>query len=209
MPTLDEAVTAVLTPVFATGTEIGAELALDEVSVTTAGRRQVVRVVVDRAGDEPGDLDMDAVAAASTAVSQALDDSDVLGEVPYTLEVSSPGVDRPLTTPRHWSRARGRLVLAVLADGSTLMVRVDSVDEAGVHTVGEPQMVKGKPPRARDVGALRHLTWAELVRGEVQVEFRRHGEDVEDLVADPDQPDEDDDADDADDFDDEGTEDEQ
>ncbi|WP_380161598.1 ribosome maturation factor RimP [Kineococcus sp. R86509] len=203
MPTLDEAVTAVLTPVFATGTEIGAELALDEVSVTTAGRRQVVRVIVDRAGDEPGDLDMDAVAAASTAVSQALDDSDVLGEVPYTLEVSSPGVDRPLTTPRHWSRAQGRLVLAVLADGSTLMVRVDSVDEAGVHTVGEPQMVKGKPPRAKDVGALRHLTWAELVRGEVQVEFRRHDEDVEDLVADPDQPDEDDD------FDDEGTEDEQ
>lgn len=192
-----------LTPVFATGTEIGAELALDEVSVTTAGRRQVVRVIVDRAGDEPGDLDMDAVAAASTAVSQALDDSDVLGEVPYTLEVSSPGVDRPLTTPRHWSRAQGRLVLAVLADGSTLMVRVDSVDEAGVHTVGEPQMVKGKPPRAKDVGALRHLTWAELVRGEVQVEFRRHDEDVEDLVADPDQPDEDDD------FDDEGTEDEQ
>jgi ribosome maturation factor RimP len=209
VPTLDEAVTAVLTPVFATGSEIGAELALDEVSVTTAGRRRVVRVIVDRAGDEPGDLDMDAVAAASTAVSQALDESDVLGEMPYTLEVSSPGVDRPLTTPRHWSRAQGRLVLAVLADGSSLMVRVQAVDEAGVHTLGEPQMVKGKPPRAKDVGALRHLTWAELVRGEVQVEFRRHDEDVEDLVADPDQPDEDDDADDADDFDDEGTEDEQ
>jgi ribosome maturation factor RimP len=209
VPTLDEAVTTVLTPVFATGSEIGADLALDEVSVTTAGRRRVVRVIVDRAGDEPGDLDLDAVAAASTAVAQALDDSDVLGELPYTLEVSSPGVDRPLTTPRHWSRAQGRLVRAVLTDGTALVVRVESVDADGVHTVGEPQMVKGRPPRAKDVGALRHLTWAELVRGEVQVEFRRHDGDVEDLVADPDELDDelDDEFDDVD--MDEGTEDEQ
>ncbi|MBB2899871.1 ribosome maturation factor RimP [Kineococcus radiotolerans] len=205
MPTLDEAVTTVLTPVFAAGSEIGADLALEEVSVTTAGRRQVVRVVVDRAGDEPGDLDLDAVAAASTAVSEALDESGVLGEAPYTLEVSSPGVDRPLTTPRHWSRARGRLVRAVLTDGTALLVRVVSVDEAGVHGTLEPQMVKGKPPRAKDVGAPRDLAWADLVRGEVQVEFRRPGEDVEDLVADPGVDDELDELDDVDD----GDEDEQ
>ena len=205
MPTLDEAVTTVLTPVFAAGSEIGADLALEEVSVTTAGRRQVVRVVVDRAGDEPGDLDLDAVAAASTAVSEALDESGVLGEAPYTLEVSSPGVDRPLTTPRHWSRARGRLVRAVLTDGTALLVRVVSVDEAGVHGTLEPQMVKGKPPRAKDVGAPRDLAWADLVRGEVQVEFRRPGEDVEDLVADPGVDDELDELDELDD----GDEDEQ
>ena len=205
MPTLDEAVTTVLTPVFAAGSEIGADLALEEVSVTTAGRRQVVRVVVDRAGDEPGDLDLDAVAAASTAVSEALDESGVLGEAPYTLEVSSPGVDRPLTTPRHWSRARGRLVRAVLTDGTALLVRVVSVDEAGVHGTLEPQMVKGKPPRAKDVGAPRDLAWADLVRGEVQVEFRRPGEDVEDLVADPGADDELDELDELDD----GDEDEQ
>jgi ribosome maturation factor RimP len=156
-----------------------------------------VRVVVDRAGDEPGDLDLDAVAAASTAVSEALDDSGVLGDAPYTLEVSSPGVDRPLTSPRHWSRARGRLVRAVLTDGSALVLRVGSVDEAGVHGTLEPQMVKGKPPRAKDVGAPRDLAWAELLRGEVQVEFRRHDEDVEDLVADPDDEDELDELDDA------------
>ncbi|WP_432563562.1 LSm family protein [Kineococcus sp. SYSU DK003] len=193
MPTLDETVTTVLAPVFAPGSELGAELALDDVSVTTAGRRRVVRVVVDGAGDEPGDLDLDAVAAASTAVSQALDDSDVLGDLPYTLEVTSPGVDRPLTTPRHWSRSRGRLVRAVLADGSSLLLRVVSVDEAGVHGTGEPQMVKGKPPRAKDVGAPHDLAWADLVRGEVQIEFRRGDEDVDDLVAaeDDDEADED------------------
>lgn len=205
MPTLDEAVTTVLDPVFATGSEIGAELALDEVSVTSAGRRKVVRVVVDRAGDEPGDLDLDAVARASTAVSDALDASGVLGEAPYTLEVSSPGVDRPLTTPRHWSRARGRLVRAVLGDGSALLLRVVSVDAEGVHGTLEPQMVKGKPPRAKDVGAPRDLAWADLVRGEVQVEFRRQdGTDVDDL----DELDEGDEPD-ADWIDDEGTEDEQ
>lgn len=199
MTTLDETVRQVLAPVFDPGSEVGAQLVLDEVSVTVAGRRSVVRVIVDRAGDEPGDLDMDAVATASTAVSEALDASDVLGETPYTLEVSSPGVDRPLTTPRHWSRNRGRLVRAVLADGGEVMLRVVSVDEAGVHGTGEPQMVKGKPPRAKDVGAPHDLAWADLVRGEVQVEFRRAGQDIEDLVADegddhPDDPDDDDDV---------------
>ncbi|PRY18550.1 ribosome maturation factor RimP [Kineococcus rhizosphaerae] len=190
MSTLEETVTAVLTPVFAPGTELGAVLVLDDVDVSTAGRRRVVRVVVDGAGDEPGEIDLDAVAAASTAVSAALDDANALGDVPYTLEVTSPGVDRPLTTPRHWSRARGRLVRAVLADGGAVLVRVESVDADGVHGTGEPQMVKGKPPRAKDVGAAHDLAWADLVRGEVQVEFRRPGQDIEDLVADEDETDE-------------------
>ncbi|WP_432513637.1 LSm family protein [Kineococcus sp. SYSU DK001] len=184
MSTLEETVRGALAPVFAPGSELGDSLVLDDVDVSTAGRRHVVRVVVDGAGDEPSDIDLDAVAAASAAVSQALDDAGVLGETPYTLEVTSPGVDRPLTTPRHWARARGRLVRAVLADGSAVLVRVVSVDEAGVHGTGEPQMVKGKPPRAKDVGAPHDLPWADLVRGEVQVEFRRAGADIEDLVAD-------------------------
>nr|WP_246316005.1 hypothetical protein [Kineococcus aurantiacus] len=185
-----------MTPVFAPGTDLGASLVLDGVDVSAAGRRRVVRVVVDGAGDEPGEIDLDAVAAASTAVSQALDESDVLGDAPYTLEVTSPGVERPLTTPRHWSRARGRLVRAVLADGGALFLRVVSVDEDGVHGTGEPQSVKGRPPRARDVGAPHDLAWADLVRGEVQVEFRRADgdtvEDVEDLVADESGPDDED-----------------
>nr|WP_240897797.1 ribosome maturation factor RimP [Kineococcus vitellinus] len=177
---MDEAVTAVLAPVFAAGGELGGDLSLEEVAVTSAGRRKVVRVVVDKAGDEPGDLDLDAVARASTAVSQALDDSDALGEAAYTLEVSSPGVDRPLTTPRHFSRARGRLVRAVLTDGGALLGRVREVDADGVLVTLEPQAVKGRPPRAKDVGAPRRLAWAELVRGEVQVEFRRAGDDEPD-----------------------------
>jgi ribosome maturation factor RimP len=184
--TLEETVRRALAPVFAPGSEVGEALVLDDVDVSTAGRRHVVRVVVDGAGDEPGDLDLDLVATASTAVSQALDDAGVLGQTPYTLEVTSPGVDRPLTTRRHWARARGRLVRAVLVDSSSVLVRVVAVDDEGVHGTGEPQMVKGRPPRAKDVGAPHDLAWADLVRGEVQVEFRRADEldDPDDLTAD-------------------------
>ena len=173
MPSLDEAVTGVLTEVV---DRVG--LTLDEVSVTTAGRRRVVRVVVDLRDDEPGDVSMDAVATASTAVSEALDTSDVLGAAPYTLEVSSPGVDRPLTLPRHWRRARTRLVRVVRTDGGELLGRVAEVDDDGVLVLLEPQSVKGRPPRAADVGRPVRLAWDELGRGEVQVEFRRADEEA-------------------------------
>src|SRR3954451_21966512 len=79
---------------------------LEDVSVTAAGRRSVVRVIVDR----DGGVDLDAVAEVSRALSAGLDESDVMGEAPYVLEVSSPGVDRALTEPRHWRRAIGRRV---------------------------------------------------------------------------------------------------
>ena len=208
MSTLAESVTDVLAPVVA-----AAGLALAEVDVASAGRRRVVRVVVDLAGDEPGELDLDAVATVSQDVSTALDESDVLGAAEYTLEVTSPGVDRPLTTRRHWARARGRLVRAVLADGSALLLRVAGADGAGVHGTLEPQMVKGKPPRAADVGAPRDLAWDELVRGEVQVEFRRADDpgpdDADDVDVDDDELDDDGlDADEQDEQDDEGREDE-
>ncbi|WP_337060974.1 ribosome maturation factor RimP [Kineococcus sp. G2] len=172
MPSLDETVTGVLQAVFADERR-SAGLALEEVAVSTAGRRRVVRVVVDLAGDEPGEVDLEAVSAVSAAVSEALDSSSALGDAPYTLEVTSPGVERPLTTPRHWSRARGRLVRAVLADGGALLGRVESVDADGVLLRLEPQPVKGRPPRAKDVGVALPVPFAELVRGEVQVEFRR------------------------------------
>lgn len=80
---------------------------LEEVVVTPAGRRSLVRVVVDA----DSGITLDDIAMVSRAVSDVLDDSgDGLGATPYVLEVSSPGVDRPLTQPRHWRRATGRLV---------------------------------------------------------------------------------------------------
>ena len=87
-------------------------LDLEDVVVTPAGRRRLLRVVVDR----DGGLSLDAVAAVSTAVSAALDDSDAMGGAPYVLEVTSPGIDRPLTEPRHWRRNLTRLVTVATAE---------------------------------------------------------------------------------------------
>lgn len=149
----------------------GAGLVLEDVTITPAGRRRVLRVVVDLPEEAEGSVDLDAVADVSRAVSQALDDSDVLGGAPYVLEVTSPGVDRPLTERRHWSRARGRLVAADVVVGgerSPVTGRVLSVDDDGVRLL-------------TDSGE-RTLPWQDLRRGRVQVEFNRPdaGSDEED-----------------------------
>jgi ribosome maturation factor RimP len=88
----------------------------EELTVSPAGRRSVVRVVVDR----DGGVDLDAVADLSRAIAGALDESDRVGETPYVLEVSSPGVDRPLTEPRHWRRNVGRVVSTTAGTGRVL-----------------------------------------------------------------------------------------
>lgn len=123
---------------------------LEDVSVTAAGRRSLVRVVVDR----DGGIDLDAVAEVSRVVSAALDGDDDAFAGPYVLEVSSPGVDRPLTQPRHWRRASGRLVTVAVGE-QTVTDRVTAVTDHGVR-LGE-----------------RDVAWADLGKGHVQVEFAR------------------------------------
>ena len=88
-------------------------LDLEAVELTPAGKRRVLRVAVDK----DGGVTLDDVAEATKEVSRLLDDSDVMGEQPYTLEVTSPGIDRPLTLPRHWRRNEGRLVKVTTHDG--------------------------------------------------------------------------------------------
>lgn len=85
---------------------------LEGLSVTTAGRRRLVRVVIDR----DGGVTLDDAAAISRDISAALDEADPMGATAYVLEVTSPGVDRPLTLPRHWRRNLGRLVRVTLPD---------------------------------------------------------------------------------------------
>src|SRR3954465_13368695 len=81
-------------------------LDLEAVDLTSAGKRRVLRVAIDK----DGGVTMDDIAAATREVSRLVDETGVMGEQAYTLEVSSPGVDRPLTLPRHWRRNAGRLV---------------------------------------------------------------------------------------------------
>lgn len=132
-------------------------LDLEDVVVTPAGKRRLLRVIVDR----DGGVGLDAVAAVSSAVAHALDDSGAMGGTPYVLEVTSPGVDRPLTEPRHWRRATARLVKVTLAEGGTTEGRVSAVADDAVTL---------------DVdGTVRRLEWAAVTSGRVQVEFNRAG----------------------------------
>ena len=130
-----------------------AGLDLESVRVTAAGRRRLLRVVVDR----DGGVSLDDAAAISRQLSAALDMAAVMGDFPYTLEVSSPGVDRPLTEPRHWQRAVGRLVRATVTDSGPVSGRIVSADPEGVTLDVE--------------GERRRFGYAALGAGAIQVEF--------------------------------------
>jgi ribosome maturation factor RimP len=128
---------------------------LESVRMTVAGRRRVLRVIVD---SDHG-VSLDDAALISRDVSATLDATDVLGEVPYTLEVSSPGVDRPLTEPRHWRRAAGRLVKVKAGAEGTVAGRVLIAGDEGV---------------TMDLnGTRRTFAYGDLGAGAVQVEFGR------------------------------------
>ena len=129
---------------------------LEGIRVTTAGRRRLLRVVVDA----DGGVSLDDISRASRELSLKLDAGTEMGELPYTLEVTSPGVDRPLTQPRHWRRAIGRLVTAPLQSPNgtaTAQGRIVGLTYTGVT------LERG--------GAIREYRYAELGPGRVQVEF--------------------------------------
>ena len=143
----------------------GMGMDLEDVRITSAGRRRLLRIVVDA----DGGVTLDDIALVSQRVSAALDREAAMGEAAYTLEVSSPGVDRPLTQPKHWRRAAGRLVTAPLqsrsdSDGAggragraAITGRVSGADALGVRLDVE--------------GEIREFGYAELGPGRIQVEF--------------------------------------
>ncbi|HLK75512.1 MAG TPA: ribosome maturation factor RimP [Streptosporangiaceae bacterium] len=129
---------------------------LESVRVTAAGRRRLLRVVVD---SDRG-VSLDDAAAVSRDLSAALDTVAVMGDFPYTLEVSSPGVDRPLTDHRHWRRAMGRLV------------RVTVTDSSGARPVSGRIAVADTDGVTLDVeGFRRRFPYSVLGPGAIQVEF--------------------------------------
>lgn len=139
-----------------------AGLVLEDVAVAPAGRRTVVRVVVDLDDDAIGSLDSDTLGEVSREISAALDREDpVRGG--YVLEVSTPGTDRPLTEPRHFLRARTRLVRLVLDDGSVAAGRLVEVEPDALVLERED--------------GTRRVDRSRVVRGSVEVELRREEED--------------------------------
>ena len=130
-------------------------LDLEDVTVATAGRRRLLRVAVDK----DGGVTLDDIAEATRRLSQELDDTDVMGEQAYTLEVTSPGLDRPLTAPRHWRRNVGRLVKVTDGEGRTLLGRIVSSDD--------------EQAALEVAGSARTVRYADVAKARVQVEFNR------------------------------------
>jgi ribosome maturation factor RimP len=130
-------------------------LDVEAIELTPAGKRRLLRVAVDK----DGGVTLDDIAEATKQVSRLLDASDVMGEQPYTLEVTSPGTDRPLTLPRHWRRNAGRLVKVTDRGGATVTGRImESDDERAVLDVD---------------GSRREVALADVAKAKVQIEFNR------------------------------------
>ena len=99
---------------------------VEDISITSAGRRSMLTVIVD--GDTH--LSLDQVTVATKAISEIVENLPTLGNNPFTLEVTSPGLDRPLTKPRHWRKNKDRLIKIVLNDGKEITGRIkDSTDD--------------------------------------------------------------------------------
>ncbi|GAA1970040.1 ribosome maturation factor RimP [Terrabacter lapilli] len=164
-------------------------LVVEDVSVSPAGKRRLVRVLVDSdiSGVDESDarsvvapLSLDAVADATRAVSDELDASDVMGSSPYVLEVSSPGVGRPLTSRDQLRRQVGRLLEVVHRDGTHTGRLVE---------VGTDSLTLEVPATKKTPAHPVQLDLDAVQRGVVQVEFKRSEAATEPGLDDTDEPD--------------------
>ncbi|MFC1421456.1 ribosome maturation factor RimP [Streptacidiphilus cavernicola] len=168
--TLNDRLHVLLEPLAA---EAGVDL--EEVALSKVGGRRVLDVVLDA----DGGVDLDTVAELSRAFGALLDGPEgtaVLGDGEYRLEVGSPGAERLLTQPRHWRRARTRLVKVQPAQGAEFTGRVLESDEDGV-------LLEIPPVKGRGRAAERRIAFAEVAKARVQIEFNRKGLDDDDDLA--------------------------
>ena len=138
---------------------------LEDVNIVSPGQHRIVTVIVD---GESG-LNLDQVTVASKLVSELLDAASVLGETPFTLEVTSPGIDRPLTLPRHFAKNVDRLLKVTKNDGVVVTGRIRSNTEIDVTLeVAEKKEVKEVT-----------VALADIKRATVEIEFNRKDGDKE------------------------------
>ena len=126
---------------------------LEDVTITSAGRRSMLTVIVD--GDIH--LSLDQVTTATKGISEIVENIQSLGQTSFTLEVTSPGLDRPLTKPRHWRKNLDRLVKVILQDGRELKGRVKDVSESDA-TIDEQV-----------------INLADIKRATLEIEFKQVG----------------------------------
>ena len=123
---------------------------LEDVTITSAGRRSMLTVIVD--GDTH--LSLDQVTSATKAIGEIVESIQSLGETPFTLEVTSPGLDRPLTKVRHWQKNINRLVKVVLLDGLEIKGRIKDVNEVSA-TIDE-----------------KNISYSDIKRATLEIEFK-------------------------------------
>ncbi|MFF3223167.1 ribosome maturation factor RimP [Nocardia suismassiliense] len=147
---------------------------LEGVDISTTGKHADAQARLKVIVDSDGPSDLDTIAALSTELSELLDEAGDFGETPYLLEVTTPGVDRPLTADRHWRRARGRKVRVHLREGAQAPEPDGSakfearVGELSGDTVALVLGGKHKPHRVR-------IPVADIAEAVVQVEFAKPG----------------------------------
>ena len=124
---------------------------VEDISITAAGRRSMLTVIVD--GDTH--LSLDQVTVATKAISEIVENLPTLGNNPFTLEVTSPGLDRPLTKPRHWRKNKDRLIKIVLNDGKEVTGRIK--DSTGADVTVDEQNIK----------------FADIKRATLEIEFKQ------------------------------------
>ena len=132
---------------------------LEEVQIASPGSHRIVTCVVD--GQTP--LNLDQVTVASRLISELLDAAEFMGETPFTLEVTSPGVDRPLTQPRHWTKNLTRLIKVTLSDGTITTGRLTEFNEVKATLV---ENIKGRLKEHT-------VAFADIKRAVVEIEFNR------------------------------------
>lgn len=171
-------------------------LLVDDLSIVRAGTRRLVRIAVDDDLSELADGDetspvppvtLDAVADATRVIDAALEESDVLGQAPYVLEVTSPGTSSPLTQPRHFRRNVGRLVQLTVGDGTQAAGRIVAAGATELTIQADPSAAKAAKPGRR--GTIppepRTLAYADIAKAGVQVEFTRADDAFDDASDEP------------------------
>ena len=129
---------------------------LEEITVTPVGKRRLISVVVDCENRNPS---LDEVTVVSKDVSAILDTYSQLGEMPFTLEVTTPGIDRPLTELRHWKKNVGRLVKITPHTGEKYVSRIKEVLPREVILENKGSEVT--------------VAFSDISRAQIEVEFNR------------------------------------
>lgn len=143
-----------------------AQLYLEDVNISVAGTERTVHVVVDLPEDQTGGVSLDAIAELSHQLGDAIDDQ--TDARPYTLDVSSPGLSRPLTEPRQWKRNLGRIIKVKLHHSEVVVGRLQEVGEDAVVLVPDLPRKKGMKPKTGDPVRIKY---SDIKRATVEVDF--------------------------------------